>query len=264
MAPQVIFTCFAGRERYMKVLIPYIQRLAVDEVHIWDYTRTESDAAYLKKACTEFKLFPVTDKSTYSEYYQYYTKEKFPDPLTVIVKCDDDIVFIDTSAFDEFIKARRLETDAVIMSPAVVNNPMCGLIQLQRGMLPMFNHSDFGMDASSANKIHKQFLKNPRRFIADCHKTERFSQLPSVAEYRFNINFIAVLAKDLDILFQNEYVALDDEQFLGVMAPMVYHRHILVDLHFVVCHMAFTSQRLQGYDEARHLEKYSLLLEKKK
>lgn len=260
MAPQVIFTCFAGRERYMKVLIPYIKKLKVDEVHIWDYTRCESDAVYLRKACSEFSLFSVTDKSNYGEYYKYYTKERFPDPLTVIVKCDDDIVFIDTSAFDEFIKARRLATDALIVSPAVVNNPMCGTIQFQRGVFPSMSRKDFGMDAQCANKIHKLFLKHPKRFITECRKTDRFSELPTMAQYRFNINFIAILAKDLDILFQNEYVAVDDEQFLGLTAPMFYKRNVLIDLHFIVCHMAFTSQREQGYDETQHLKGYSLLL----
>lgn len=265
MAPQVIFTCFAGRERYLKVLVPYIERLNVDEVHMWDYTRNEKDAEYLRKACSKFQIFTVADKSNYGEYYKYYTKERFPDPLTVIVKCDDDIVFIDTSAFDEFIKARRLATDAILMSPAVLNNPMIGVIQNCRDLLPGFTPSDLTMDASCATKIHKYFLKNPKRFITECRKTDRFAELPSTAQYRFNINFIAVLAKDLDILFQNEYVAIDDERFLGVAAPMFYERNILVDLHFVVSHMAFTQQRDQGYDEARHLEKYcSLALEKKK
>jgi hypothetical protein len=263
MAPQVIFTCFAGRERYLKALVPYIERLNVDEVHMWDYTRNEKDAEYLRKACSKFQIFTVADKSNYGEYYKYYTKERYPDPLTVIVKCDDDIVFIDTSAFDEFIKARRLATDAILMSPAVVNNPVCGVIMGQRDILPGFSRSDFGMDAVCANKIHKHFLKNPKRFISECHRTDRFSELPSKAQYRFNINFIAVLAKDLS-LFQNEEIVTDDEQFLGVTAPLLYQRNILLDLHFVVCHMAFTSQRVQGYDEARHLEKYrSLALEKK-
>jgi hypothetical protein len=264
MAPKVIFTCFAGRERYLKVLIPYIRRLNVDEVHIWDYTRNESDARYIQKACQEFTIFSVTDKSNYGEYYRYYTKERFPDPLTVIVKCDDDIVFIDASAFDEFIKARRAATDAIIMSPAVINNPVCGVIQWQRGVLPGFARTDFGMESACANTIHKHFLKNPKRFITDCRKTARFSELPTTAQYRFNINFIAVLAKDLDI-FQNEYIVIDDEQFLGVTAPMFYKRSVVIDLHFIVCHMAFTSQRQEGYDETRHLEKYALLaLEKKK
>jgi hypothetical protein len=260
MAPKVIFTCFAGRERYLKALVPYIERLNVDEVHMWDYTRNESDAQYLRKACSKFQIFTVNDKSNFGEYYKYYTKERYPDPLTVIVKCDDDIVFIDTSAFDEFIKARRFATDAIIMSPNVVNNPLCGVVLEQRGTLPSFSRSDFGMKAICANKIHKHFLKNPKRFISECRKTDRFSELPMIAQYRFNINFIAVLAKDLDILFHNDYVAIDDEQFLSITAPMFYKRSIVLDLHFVVCHMAFTSQREEGYDETRHLEKYCALM----
>jgi hypothetical protein len=249
----IIFTCFAGRERYMKILIPYIRRLKVDEVHIWDYTRNDQDAQYLKKTCSEFRIFSVSDKSTYKEYYNYYTRDRFPDPMTVLIKCDDDIVFIETAQFNAFIKARR-ESQALIMSPIVINHPICQPIQLQRGILPGFVRTDFGHDANP-NKIHKYFLKNPKRFIAECKKTTRLSELPLVSQYRFNINFIAILGRDFDIL-QNEAIVHDDEAFLGI------NKHIIIDHHFVVAHMAYTAQRNLGYDETNHLQKYSKLLVK--
>jgi hypothetical protein len=261
MAPQVIFTCFAGRERYMKILIPYIKKLPVDEVHIWDYTRSESDAKYLREACSEFTLFSVTDKSNYGEYYSYYTRQKFPDPYTVIIKCDDDIVFIDTSAFSDFIRARRMFPEVLVMSPTVVNNPVCEVVQYDRGITPTPVEGFFAVHAP-CKEIHDHFLHNPKKYISDCKQKDRLHYIPhEQVKYRFNINFIAVLAKDLDILFHNENVMKDDELFLGGVASMFYKRNILIDLHFVVCHMAYTSQRERGYDETQHLEEYSKILE---
>jgi len=257
MAPPVIFTCFAGRERYMRVLIPYIRKLAVDQVHIWDYTRCESDGLYLKNNCSGFSLFSVKDKSNYGEYYRYYTKERFPDPFTVIVKCDDDIVFIDTSAFDDFIKARRVITDAVILSPVVVNNPICDIIQFDRKVIPEPSHHFFGVEAP-CHEYHSYFLNNPAKYISDSRQNHRFFVI-SKPTNRFNINFFAVLAKDLDILFQNEYIVLDDERFLGAAASNMYGRPIVVDLYFVVCHMAYTAQRENGYDETEQLKRYSMI-----
>lgn len=260
MAPQVIFTCFAGRERYMKILIPYIKRLPVDEVHIWDYTRCESDAKYLRTACSDFTLFSVTDKSNYGEYYRYYTRQRFPDPFTVVIKCDDDIVFIDTSAFTEFIRARRMFPNALVMSPIVVNNPVCEIIQCNRGIIPEPAENFFAVHAPCQD-IHDHFLCNPKTYISDCKQKDRFYHIPcDEVKYRFNINFIAILAKDLDILYQQELVTKDDELFLGGVAPTFYKRNILIDTHFVVCHMAYTSQRENGYDETRHLGEYADLI----
>jgi len=261
----VVFTCFAGRRRYMDVLIPYIQKLVdmklVNEVHIWDYTRNTDDEKYLKTAGgAAFQLFSVTDKSTYREYYKYYTSEKYPDPQTVIIKCDDDIVFIDTSRFEEFIKARRLAEEPIFMSPSVINNPVCMSVQFQRGLLPGFTRGAIGMTAQSARQIHKYFLKKYKLFLSDSIRVDkRFSELSSTSQWRFNINFIAVLGKDLDTLYGDDAICMDDEHYLGFLAPMLYGRSIMIDLNFVVAHMAYTLQREEGYDETAHLKEYSAL-----
>ena len=252
----VIFTVFAGRERYMKVLIPYIEKLNVDEVHIWDFTRNKSDAEYLQNSCKKFKLFSVKDKSTYSEYYDYYTKKRYPNPLDVIVKCDDDIVFIDTDSFDAFIDMRRRDPTAFIYSANVVNNPVCTLVCGKKGLYEI--NENIRIDTENdAEYYHGNFLKNPTEFIEKCKKVGRLSELTLNSEKykRFNINFIAILAKDLDI-FENGYIREDDEVFLGTYGPHFYKRNVVIDVHFVVSHMAYFKQRENGYDETEDLKRY--------
>jgi hypothetical protein len=263
MAP-VILTCFAGRERYLKVLIPYINELVkrklVHEVHMWDYTRNAEDAAFLQKACSHFTILVPNSKEKFADYYKYYRSSRYPDPETVLIKCDDDIVYIDVSRFKAFVDARRALKDAVIFSPSIINNPVCGAIQLKRGVLPGFKPEDFDMTVEGGRKIHKYFLKSQKLFMKDSFATDRFSEIPWTMQWRFNINFIAILGKDLDLLFDNEYVGDDDELFLGIQAPRYLKRCIYIDMHFVAAHMAFTSQRNNGFDETPFLQKYADLV----
>ena len=240
----------------MKVLIPYIEKLHVKEVHIWDFTRTESDAMYLQNSCQKFKIFSVKDKSTYNEYYDYYTKDKY-DPMDVIVKCDDDIVFIDVDSFDSFIDARRKDPSAFIYSANTVNNPVCTLVNTQRGIYSIVHEIKVDTE-TPPDFVHNDFLEDPTHFISKCKNTRRLSEIKlfNQSYMRFNINFIAVLAQDLDI-FQDEKIRVDDELFLGTYGPHVYNRNVVIDLHFVVSHMAYTKQRENGYDETAHLERYS-------
>ena len=92
--------------------------------------------------------------------------------------------------------------------------------------------------------------------MKDSFAIDRFGEIPWTMEYRFNINFIAILGKDFDTLLDSEYLGEDDEAYLGVYAPRYYQRCIYIDMKFVVAHMAFTKQRNDGFDEDPHLRKY--------
>ena len=95
--------------------------------------------------------------------------------------------------------------------------------------------------------------------MKDSFGTDRFSEIPWTMQWRFNINFIAILAKDLDDLFQSPYLAEDDECYLGVYAPRFFQRCIWIDMHFVAAHMAYTVQRATGMDEGQFLSKYMMI-----
>ena len=263
MKASVIFTCFAGRERYMKLLVPYIKTLVsrglIDEVHLWDYTREPSDADYIRTL--PFSILVPKTKENWRDYYKYYTPAKYPNPDTVIIKCDDDIVYIDVDHFEDFIAARRAHPEALIFSPSVINNPVCSAFLFYRKLINGFTGPEIEMGAENGKKIHEFFLDNRDEFTKACLATSRFGKvhldLPNI---RFNINFICILARDLDILYGVPYKS-DDEAWLGVFAPKYYDRNIWVDLHFIVAHMAFTCQRAQGFDEKPLLERYQELVQ---
>jgi hypothetical protein len=69
------------------------------------------DAEYIRTL--PFQVLDPKTKAHYGDYYEYYTCAKYPDPDTVLIKCDDDIVYLDVDHFDAFIKARRKVPEAL-------------------------------------------------------------------------------------------------------------------------------------------------------
>jgi len=263
MKASVIFTCFVGRERYLKLLVPYITTLVsrglIDEVHFWDYTRDPSDADYIRTL--PFSIFVPKSKENWGDYYRCYTPVKYPNPDTVIIKCDDDIVYIDVDHFEDFIAARRAHPEALIFSPSVINNPVCSAFLFYRKLLEGFTGPEIEIGAANGKKIHEFFLNNRVEFTNACLATSRFGKVSlNLPGIRFNINFICILARDLDILYQGPYDGHDDEAWLGCHAPKYYNRNIWIDLNFIVSHMAFTDQRAQGFDEEPFIERYKCLI----
>ena len=169
MAP-VILTCFAGRRRYLEILFVYVQKLMnsghIHEFHIWDYTREIEDTKFIRDFSLKdprFRLMSVFSRISWREYYDFYTRERYPDPMTVIVKCDDDIVFIDVEQFPVFIERRRRNSDYLLGSAMVMNNPVCNCMQLSIGMISneYFNYDDVAKlfhKPDVATLIHRYFL----------------------------------------------------------------------------------------------------------
>lgn len=244
---KVIFSCFAGRERYLKILSVYIrvlkERNLIDEVHMWDYTRNESDEAWLENEWGSENIFKVKNKSNYLEYYKYYNKQRYPEDDTVLIKCDDDIVYIDVDAFEYFIQKRKQQINVYIMSPLIVNHPTSSHI-----LGEIYQGYDL-FSSKFCTHIHTKFLENKLSKIYGLitHITNDNS--------RFNINFIAMLSKDF-FVFSHPSIEDDDEGTLSKISQ-VYNWYIVFDGEFFVSHMAFTKQREDNFDESKFLEAYS-------
>jgi hypothetical protein len=211
----------------------------------------------------------VNDKSNWLEYYSYYTTSRFPNHI--IIKCDDDIVYIDVVAFPKFIRHRRLLKTHLLMFPNIVNNGVCAFYQQACGLLPekvvgsMPFDPAYGKLWSSgelAEQVHDYFIN----YESDW--TEKAAKLP-VREYpvghRFSINLFAILSKDL-FVFQR--LRNDDESELSYYMPLVTRRPHCVDLSFTISHLSFYKQREESefsrpIDEQRLIRCYHKLAHKK-
>ena len=231
----------------MEILSIYIRKLKVDEIHIWDYTRTKEDEDWLYKEWKDC-IFTVKDKTTFSEYYDYYNRERYPEEDTVLVKCDDDIVYIDVENFDQFIKKRIEFNHAFIVSPLVINQPTSSVLLYKNGLLNLQDPYIEMFSREFAQLIHKKFIngeiKKPSGFIE--YSTEG---------HTFNINFIAILSRDFDV-FQHKLFKENDEVAICSLVE-TFGWKIISDLDFIVSHMAYTAQRDDGFEESELLEIYS-------
>jgi hypothetical protein len=254
---KVILTCFAGRRRYLEILYKYIDRLKLDEVHIWDYTRDPEDTVWLR-ANTKYQIMTPQDKSTWKDYYMYYTTDKYQ-PDDIIIKCDDDIVFIDVDQFDTFIENRRKDTKSLLAFAGIINNRVCGLNQAEQQIIP-FSEQNINLVYFSVQMckiLHDYFVHNCDTVCAKAKMNGGPTLIvPSRKTNMININFIAILGKDL---WAYQECWDKDEDKLSLEIPLERRLCNYIDTSFTVSHMAFTGQRTSGYDETSDLANYKIL-----
>jgi hypothetical protein len=238
----------------------------IHEFHIWDYTREIEDTKFIRDFSlkdTRFRLMSVFSRNSWREYYDFYTKERYPDPMTVIVKCDDDMVFIDVNQFPVFIERRRRNPEFLLGSAMVMNNPVCNCMQLSIGMISneYFTNDDLSKichSSDTATLIHQYFLEMRYRLVPDSRTLDTILPIDVLnGDNRLNINFVAILGKDLDV-FQ-AVTASDDEVSLSIRLPIILRRINYIDPSFIVVHSAFHKQRQNGFDDTDFVNKYKYI-----
>lgn len=124
--PRVILLTFAGRQPNMELQVPLARRILADhpnvQYHMWNLARTRADALYLQTLGgkgTVFNQFYRSRKARFLDVYQFYADPQFEDCL--FIKIDDDIVFMETRRFADFVAAVDANRGTVV-SAKVINN----------------------------------------------------------------------------------------------------------------------------------------------
>ena len=275
---KVIWTCFAGRKHNLSVLLRYvlalIERNIVDECHLWNFTRKPEDDRWLRENFSEpiqsqqnadesknkIKLINVKNKRSWSEYYRHYTKERYENHI--IIKCDDDVVYIDIDQFEKFLKNTENSPDSLLAFPSIINNAVCANFQQEAGFLDVeksgLGEFPFGIkqgrlwgNGCLAERLHHHFIDN----IEEYRSLSKGMGARDVKKgIRISINLFAILSKDLDIF---KTIGRDDEHDLTVIKTVSTNRHNHIDLSCFVAHLAFSKQRVTGMNEKNVLERYS-------
>lgn len=126
--PVVLFM-FAGRRGNLEVNLPLIRRILDEnpgvQCDIWNLARDRADAEFLHTLTDDrIRVIHTYAPGTRRMYkvWQYYAQPQYRDHL--FVKIDDDVVFIETGKFADFVDAVELNPDW-ILSAEVVNNGAC-------------------------------------------------------------------------------------------------------------------------------------------
>lgn len=134
MTDRVILWCPAGRRANMELLLPFLRRILDEhpetELHIWDLARDPADHEWLSTVWGD-RITLVGDfyghriREAFVKVYLHYADRQYRG--AVFVKCDDDILFIETGRFAEFLAAIRYHADAIV-SADTVNNGACATL----------------------------------------------------------------------------------------------------------------------------------------
>lgn len=214
----------------------------------------------------KFKLMETANKFTWVDYYLHYTQTRYPNHI--IIKADDDIVYIDVSGFPKFIENRLKATDAFLYFPSIINNGICAYYQQKHWKLipesiGNFSYTTFqGLlweSAEICEKLHKYFTTNYKRIVKDSKKHKPI--LHTIGD-RISINMFAILSKDLDLfsylcnsLF-NDPFELDDELHLTVTIPKIFNRYAIIDPCMTISHLSFYRQVEMGLPSTKILGDY--------
>lgn len=266
-----------GRERYVRVLLPYLLQEPVDEVRLWLNTDEPADLAYATGLMPTVALVRAggeLNKSLYpakelgfpgsTEHFQYNDSvcRFYPgcvEPNTVYIKCDDDICYFHPGAIRALVEEvieHRDENYAVLAN--VFNVPHTTLLHQKSGSLdkePMSTGDPrcpvSCTDGPFAEQIHRQFL------VAHKEGTLDKFVLPSHNVYgRARIGVMAWTGENF-AKFGGQ-VGPADEKELTQRIPQLLGMRLRLAGNALCSHYAFSHQR--GHlDTTDILKQYEVL-----
>lgn len=223
----------------------------------------------------KFKLFEPFDRNRHwsSYYYHYFHHRKTLYSDVVLIKSDDDILYLDLDEFKGMIAFRKkFEKECFCMSANVINNGVTAHIQqltnpnaLPKSEVGYLSYPDAGFEGvlwasgHKAKLVHENFLKDVilpkdvRKFSSD-----KFYKVQT----RVSINWIIFTSFHLDFFDQ---VVGDDERNISVTVPERYpnFKNRYIYGKFYVAHLSYFKQ-LQADPNWIHeiRSKYTLLSQK--
>ena len=233
----------------MHILMLYLEDLyrmkLIDEIHLWDYCRNEDDRKWLKSLPYTY-MEPPDKGAKWKSYYDHYYNAL--DDKTILIKCDDDVVSLDTDNFTKFLDFRIDNPHYFLVFPNIVNNGVAAYFQQnEHGVIPK-DLMDLEMPAGGhggslwsslelCRKLHEFFLKNPSKF-----KYDGYHEIDTGT--RFSINVFAVLNSHVKMGFKD--VSPDDEQYLTVDVTKKFNIKNAIYNGMYASHFSFNEQDKQG------------------
>ena len=257
---KVIFTIFTGRKCYLDVLFIYLDTLLknniINEIHLWNYTRNKDDEKYVIDWCNKNKKYilfqPKKNLNQWDEYYKYYSSNNFNDN-DILIKCDDDVVYIDINKMKSFLDQVN---DDYLYYPNIINNDVCAYVQSKYGIHNLLNKisnknntqgnyeplTDWYLSFNKANKIHNHFLKNKSKYIIKNTNNIKWNSRISINFYAGRFSTIKKLYND----FINRTTLIDkksaDEAYLSGYICKKFNTYNIIVPFFNIVHFSFAFQ----------------------
>ena len=287
---KIILFIFAGRKKFFEIQKYYIGKILNDfeeaELHLWNFCRNDADNNYLQELSKELprtRIFnqyyegtnPIFECSKevgvlcgctkcrvgkWSEPYKFYASA-YKDHQVLYVKLDDDIVFIDTSRFKDFIKEARDQPN-VVVSANVINNGVCAKlnhdlsgIAVSQNFIQTDDPLSWWLLCTNADYFrfaHEYFLRN---FDAVTKEALEPILIPRI---RFSINTLSFSNHVMQTIAHHlgSDTSCNDEHIISTFCDIIILRG------FATAHFHYSDQRstIQDAEEDYFLDRYQNLL----
>lgn len=261
---EVIVCTAAGRRRYMRYLIPYILDCnIVDRYDIWVHTHNCADIEFFKRLAAKYSKINlvwqpdgiVGGNETINAFYKQCVADD-----TIYFKVDDDVIWMEKDAILKMVEFRIDNPDKFLVSPLIVNNPICSYLLQVYGKLPMRQYqmanplgNVFWKSGEFAEELHNWFLEN--NFSSNIEKLH-VGPCP-IGVNRLSINAVMWFGKEMAKF--GGVVPGDDEEFLSCIYPTRNGLVNSVNGNCIMVHYAFFTQRT-FLDSTDILSRYGCIL----
>ena len=280
----VKFCVFLGREKNMRILHSYIEQglilNIINEYHMFDFSRNINDQKFIIE---EYKrliiLYPnkiflhnhqnnkILEKkitrTDWSPFYKFISNNS--DINDVIIKCDDDIIFIDIYSLKNAINDRINDKKSFIIHSNCINNGVCTYYQSslfekikdqineypKGGLLGiLFNKPEI------AYAIHNQFTAD---ILSDINNLNKYIINDVYLNTRISINFFILNGEDAKYL---KDVSYDDEYEVSSLIPEKLLRPNKIKGDLLTAHLSYNFQEKFILNKDFILNNYKRILEK--
>jgi hypothetical protein len=214
------------------------------------YNTTQNENFYLMDAC---------EKKNWKDYYNYYNNPIYVNDI--ILKCDDDIVFVDLLKLPKFINFIE-NNDYDLVFANIINNGVAAHFQQNKYNLiprelmkleyPLYGqYGTLWESGEKAETLHMYFIENYNTFLEYDYKNEIIP-----INTRFSINFFGYKGKNWHKICD---CYDDDEHVLTHYYPKEKNFKNILYPDFYVSHLSFYKQIETGIHLDILIDKYNEL-----
>ncbi len=239
------------------MVYPIQQSFFIEKVFLKTAHQSEGIFLYPTTKNNGYFLMDVSNKKNWCEYYQHYHHSNYHND--VIIKSDDDIIFLDLNKIDSFTN-RILHTDFDILFANIINNGIASYYQQVLNLIPPsimeleYPNENFGTlwnSGKKAENLHTFFIKNIDSFLQfnSLYKNKDIIQIYN----RFSINFFIIKGSNW---YKIKDSGTDDEYHITITYNQNKRVKLGMYLHFFVSHLSFYRQIETHMDVSSIRQKY--------
>ena len=252
---KVVTVTPSGRQRFVEILHNYLisMRHIIDNHVWWINTNDQADIDYLENITAQYPDFYSTkylpDHPNYNfnnlNIYKFYKYTK--DENTVYVRFDDDIVFVEKSEFENFIKFRINNPQYFLVFANTVNNNYCTYIHQMLGAVDVGEHRHLNQLPLVEYRHDNQVLLDPNYTLKSIFDFCVALGTGKISKFKFNkwifhnfekcnIHCFSWLGSEFN---KFDDVGIDEESWLTIYKPRERSMKNCVYGNFIVVHYSY-------------------------